>query len=60
MNDKERNAALDAEVAERHKGFDLSAQDNHFKYERFSFVVVTSSEAYRTGWDRMFGKGDQG
>lgn len=49
-----RNAALDAEVAERHAGFDLSAQDNHMKYERASFVVVTATEAYRDGIERMF------
>ena len=39
-----------------HKQFDESAKDNHMKYERHSFVVVTSSDAYRQGWERMFGK----
>ncbi len=38
---------------------DLSAQDNHMKYERPQFTVVTASEAYREGWERIFGE-DQG
>ena len=42
-----------------HKGIcanlDLAAQDNHMKYERGHFAVVTASEAYRQGWERIFG-----
>ena len=51
---------------ELHRGFDESAKDNHMKYERSSFIVVTSSEAFRDGWEKAFGKkqdgadGDQG
>lgn len=32
---------------------DLSAQDNHMKYERPQFAVVTATEAYRRGYDQM-------
>lgn len=53
---KERRAVQDAAVAGLHRTFDLSAQDNHMKYERPSFIVVTASEAYRTGWDKIFRK----
>ena len=49
-------AVQDHTLAQRHAGFDESAKDKHMKYERASFVIVTSSEAYRQGWERMFGK----
>lgn len=39
-----------------HAQFDLSAQDTHMKYERASFVVVTSSKAFRDGWEETFGE----
>lgn len=51
---KARREAQNAVMRERHREFDLSAQDQHHKWERPSFVVVTSSEAYRDGWDRIF------
>ena len=53
---KANRAAQDQILAERHRGFDLSAQDNHMKYERPSFAVVTASDAFRKGWDEIFGK----
>ena len=37
---KQRTTASDAVMAERHRGFDLSAQDNHAKSERAYFSVV--------------------
>jgi len=54
---KARKAASNAEAYERHHGFNLSAQDNHMKYERFSFLPnagtndKTANELYRTNWD---------
>lgn len=50
-----RNAAQDSARNALHRQFDLSAQDHHSKSERPSFTVVTASEAYRAGWERMFG-----
>lgn len=38
-------------MAALHRSFDLSAQDNHMKYERPSFAVVTASDAFRKGYD---------
>ena len=32
---------------------DLSAQDNHMKYERAHFAVVTATEAFRKGYDQI-------
>jgi hypothetical protein len=57
----ERVNASKALADERHEGFDLSAQDNHSKFERPHFAVIgegtrTSQEAYRIGWERTFGK----
>lgn len=49
-----QRAAQDRHMATLHRQFDLSAQDTHMKYERPSFAVVTASEAYRDGWDRIF------
>ena len=49
-----RKAAQDKHLRGLEREFDLSAKDNHMKYERPSFVVVTASEAYRDGWDRTF------
>ena len=46
--------AQDRFLGQQTRDFDLSAKDNHMKYERPSFVVVTASEAYRDGWDRTF------
>ena len=56
------NRAVQNEVMnERHAGFDLSAKDNHMKYERSHFAVVgegtkSSQDAYRKGWETTFGK----
>ena len=59
----QRVAASDAAMAERHAGFDLSAQDNHSKFERPHFAVVgegtkSANDKYREGWERTFGKRD--
>ena len=64
QDQKEKDArvtASDAVMAERHRGFDLSAKDRHSKFERSHFAVVgegtrASQEAYREGWERTFGK----
>jgi len=53
---KANRRAQDAVMAERHRGFDLSAKDNHAKYERWSFSVVgegtrTAQEAFRRGYE---------
>ena len=58
---KEQRAHSDEVMAERHAGFDLSAQDHHAKYERAHFAVVGAGtkaafENYREGWDRIFGQ----
>ena len=50
---KEQRAIGDAAMKERHRGFDLSAQDNHMKYERPQFTVVTATDAYREGYDKI-------
>ncbi len=55
---KERQGVSDAMVAERHRGFDLSAQDNHMKYERPSFIVVgegskSANDNYRENYEKM-------
>ena len=52
---RQRVAATDAVLAERHRGFDLSAQDNHAKSERAYFSVVgegsqSANENYRRGF----------
>ena len=54
--DRERAAqrrAQDRLMAERHRAFDLSAQDHHMKYERPQFAVVTASDAFREGYDAI-------
>ena len=56
-----QRAVQDAVMAERHKGFDLKAQDNTPKFERPQFAVVgegtkSAQDAYREGWERTFGK----
>ena len=51
----DRRRRQDARDAERHRGFDLSAQDRHVKSERPHFAVVMASDAYRTGYERIFG-----
>lgn len=56
-----RRRAHDARDAARHRDFDLSAQDNHMKYERAHFAVVgegsrSAQDAYRDGWERTFGR----
>ena len=53
-----RVAASDAAMAERHAGFDLSAQDNHSKFERPSFSVVgegtkSANDAYRENYTKI-------
>jgi hypothetical protein len=53
---KERRAVTDKQMAAQHALFDLQAKDNRMKYERPSFIVVTASDAYREGWDRIFNK----
>lgn len=47
--------AQDGVLAERHRDFDLSAQDHHMKYERASFAVVgegtrSTNERYQWGY----------
>jgi hypothetical protein len=57
----DRKRAQDSFLGAQAAEFDLSARDNHMKYERPSFIVVTASEAYRIGWDQIFGgKNDTG
>lgn len=56
---KARRAAQDARDAARHRDFDLSAQDQHAKSERFHFAVVgegtrSAQENYRRGYDVIF------
>jgi hypothetical protein len=51
----QRKLVQDRQLHQQYAEFDLSAQDNHMKYERPSFIVVTASDAYRTGWDVIFG-----
>jgi hypothetical protein len=50
-----RKLVQDRQLNQQYAAFDLSAQDNHMKYERPSFIVVTASDAYRKGWDAIFG-----
>ena len=52
-----RTRVQDRHLAALRRSFDLSAKDNHMKYERPSFAVVTASAEFRAGWDRIFGKG---
>ncbi len=47
--------AQDAIMAERHHNWDVSAQDNHSKFERAHFAVVgegtrSAQEAYRANF----------
>jgi len=54
-----RRRVQDRVMAERHRAFDVSAQDQHHKYERAHFAVVgegstAAQDAYRIGWDRIF------
>ena len=46
--------AQDKVLAGLHHKLDLAAQDNRMKYERPSFSIVTASEAFRAGYDRIF------
>lgn len=51
-------AAQDAVMAERHRGFDLSAQDHHSKSERLHFAVVgegtrSAQDRYRAGYEQI-------
>ena len=60
---KARKDASNAEAHERHHGFNLSAKDNHSKFERPHFAVVgegtkSANDKYREGWERTFGKKD--
>lgn len=50
----QRKRAQDQVLRSQTAEFDLAAQDNRMKYERPSFIVVTASQAYRDGWDRIF------
>ena len=59
QRDLER-AVQDHTLAQRHAGFDESAKDTHMKYERASFTVVTSSQAFRDGWEETFGTQQDG
>ena len=60
---KERKAAQDQHMAGLHSRFDAEAaaatdkrgQHKTMKYERPSFVVVTASDAFRDGWEQIFG-----
>jgi len=51
-----RKLVQDRTLNQQYAEFDLSAKDQHMKYERPSFVVVTASKAYRDGWDKIFSK----
>jgi len=51
-------AVQDAIMSERHRGFDLSAKDNHMKYERPKFAVVgegtkTANDKYHAGYAKI-------
>lgn len=50
---KAQRARQDARDAALHREFDLSAKDNHMKYERAQFAVVTASDAFRVGYDQI-------
>lgn len=50
---KEQRAISDAVIKERHRMFDLQAQDNTMKYERPQFAVVTATEAFREGYEKI-------
>ena len=58
---KERKAAQDQHMAGLHSRFDAEAaaatdkrgQHKTMKYERPSFTVVTTSEAFRVGYDQI-------
>jgi len=55
---KARKDASNAEAYERHHGFNLSAQDNHSKFERPHFAVVgegtkAAQDAYRENYDKI-------
>jgi hypothetical protein len=50
---KAQRAAQDNFLRRQQHAFDLSARDNHMKYERPSFAVVTASDAFRTGYDAI-------
>jgi len=54
----QRVMASQAAADERHAGFDLSAQDNHSKFERPHFAVVgegtkAAQDAYRENYDKI-------
>ena len=49
-----KRAKQDRFMAELHATLDLAAQDNHMKYERPSFTVVTASDDFRRGYDAIF------
>lgn len=54
----ERVATSDATMNERHRGFDLAAQDTTPKYARPHFVVVgegskTANTAYAENYDKI-------
>jgi len=54
----ERVGASQSAADERHVGFDLSAQDNHSKFERPHFSVVgegtkLAQDAYRDNYDKI-------
>ena len=61
---RERRMAQDRVMAERHAGFDADVAQNtdkrggwkRMKWERPQFAVVTASDAFREGWDRIFRK----
>lgn len=55
-----KRAVQDREMRQFHAYLDEAAKDTRHKYERPSFIVVTSSEAFRRGWDEIFGKTPQG
>ena len=55
---KARKDASNAVATERHRGFDLSAQDNHAKSERPSFIPnagidKVAQELYRQNYDQI-------
>ena len=51
----QRVAVSQTQADERHRGFDLSAQDNHSKFDRPFFVVLgegskSANENYQQGY----------
>lgn len=55
-----RRAAADTALRARHAQFDLQAQDQRHKHDRFKFAVVgegsrSAQDNFRAGYARIFG-----